>query len=170
MKKRANLLILALFIILINIGCDQSTKEYARKNLKYQGTVKVIDNFFDLHYTENSGGFLSIGSNLPQPFKIILLTFLPAVLVIGLSLFLIFNKKLSLPQIIGLSCMVGGGASNIFDRIFHNSLVTDFMIFKINNIQTGILNFADLSITFGALFLLISQFIQMKKLQKNENS
>jgi signal peptidase II len=90
-------------------------------------------------------------------------------MVIGLSFFLIFNKQLSLPQIICLSCLIGGGASNLFDRIFHNNLVTDFMIFKIYHIQTGILNFADLSITFGALFLLFSQYIQMKKLQKKDN-
>lgn len=51
----------------------------------------------------------------------------------------------------------------MYDRIFNNGLVVDFMNFGIGNIRTGILNVADLSITFGAILLFISTLIQERK-------
>jgi len=36
---------LATIIVILNVACDQSTKNYARKYIKNQGTINVIDNF-----------------------------------------------------------------------------------------------------------------------------
>lgn len=161
--KRIRYMTLVIIIILINIGCDQSTKNYARNNFKDQGTIKVIDNFIVIHYAENNGGFLSLGSNIPQPYKNILLLFFPIIAIVVSIVFIIKSKHLSFIEILFACGIIGGGLSNVFDRIAYNGWVTDFLNFGIGNIRTGILNFADISITFGALFLVITQYMKKNK-------
>lgn len=159
MKNKVKIIVLAATIVILNVACDQSTKGYARKNIKNQGTINVIDNFFILRYVENDGAFLGIGSNIPQPYKTIVLLLFPILVLISSLIYLIFSKKLSMLQIICISFIIGGGIGNIFDRITNNGFVIDFLNFGIGNIRTGILNFADMSITFGALFLILSQYM-----------
>ncbi|MEL7221969.1 MAG: signal peptidase II, partial [Bacteroidota bacterium] len=52
-------------------------------------------------------------------------------------------------QIVGMSFIIGGGISNVYDRIQY-AAVTDFMNMGIpDGIRTGIFNFADVSIMVG---------------------
>jgi signal peptidase II len=166
MKCRKKLIILILFIITLNVACDQGTKSYARKNLKNQGTINVINNIFVLRYVENDGAFLGAGSNIPQPYKTFILILFPVLILIGVFIFLVLNKKLSISQTVCVACIIGGGIGNIFDRFYNDGFVTDFMNFGIGNIRTGILNFADMSITFGAIFLIIFQYLEDKRLKR----
>lgn len=156
-------------IIVLNVSCDQVTKEYARQNYKGQGTIQVVSDVFIIHYAENDGAFLSLGSDLPQPYKTIVLTVIPALFLFGFTFFILFNNKhLTLLQIICISTIIGGGISNIFDRILFDGYVTDFLNFGIGSLRTGILNFADISITFGAIFLIILQYLKEKKIKQDQ--
>lgn len=166
MQNRTFVILLIITTILFNIGCDQSTKSYAYNNLRGQNVINVIGDFFILVYAENDGAFLGMGSDLPQPLKMLVFKIFPVAALIFLSIFIILNKKFSKFQIVCLSCIIGGGASNVFDRIFNDGLVIDFLNFGINNLRTGILNFADLSITFGAVFLLLNQYVVGKSSKK----
>ena len=63
------------FAVVITIGCDRVTKHVATTTLagtpdrSYLGdTVRVV-------YAENTGGFLSIGADLPAPARTALFTF-----------------------------------------------------------------------------------------------
>ena len=47
------------------------------------------------------------------------------------------------------------GLGNLLDRLFNGFRVIDFMNFGIGNLRTGILNVADLSITFGVIIFII---------------
>ncbi len=76
--------------------------------------------------------------------------------IIGAIIYLIWGRNLSIFQEICLSSIIGGGISNVVDRIFNNGYVTDFLNFGIGRIRTGILNFADMFITFGAILFLLS--------------
>jgi signal peptidase II len=148
------------------VGCDQISKEYARHNYKGQGTIEVVGDIFIIHYAENDGAFLSLGSNLPQPYKSMILTIIPAIFLFGFTFFILFfNKELTMLQLVCLATIIGGGISNIFDRIIFGGYVTDFMNFGIGNLRTGILNFADISITFGAIFLIFVQYLKERKLK-----
>jgi len=169
LKNKNNIFLIALIIIAINIIFDQVTKEYARNNYKGQGTIQVVDNIFVIHYTENDGAFLSLGSDLTEPFKTIVLTLIPAIFLTAFTVvILFFNHELHLFQVVCISTIIGGGASNILDRIIYSGYVTDFMNFGISSLRTGILNFADMSITFGAILLVVAQYLKEKRL-KNQN-
>lgn len=161
--KRACIAMAALMIILVNIGCDQGTKVYARNNFKGRAPIEVVDSFFIIRYAENSGGFLSLGSDIPQPYKTILLLVFPCVALAAAAAYLVISNKFSRAEIFFISSVIGGGISNMYDRIVYDGLVTDFMNFGLGPVRTGILNFADLSITFGVLALLAVHFMKAGK-------
>ena len=166
MKIQPKTIIIAVFIMLLNISCDQITKEHARQNFKGQGTIKVVSDIFIIHYAENDGAFLSLGSDMEEPYKTIVLTVIPALFLFGFTFFILFfNKHLTMLQIACISTIIGGGISNIFDRILFGGYVTDFMNFGVGSLRTGILNFADMSITFGAILLIFVQYLKERKIK-----
>jgi len=156
--KNAITVVSAIIIILLNIGCDQCTKHYARKHFMGAQSIHFIGDLAVISYTENSGGFLSVGSNIRQPYKKILLTVFPAILMALALIYLFTGRNLSYPEIFCICCILGGGISNLSDRILYNGFVADFLNFGIGNIRTGILNFADMSVFFGVIFLIIFNF------------
>jgi signal peptidase II len=154
------LLILVLIISSANFAVDRVSKNYAVENIRGQGTIKVVGTLFILHYAENDGAFLGFGGELPRHLKTLLLILLPVVLIVVSTIYTAFSPNLPLGQIVCLSSIIGGGAGNLFDRIFNDGIVIDFMNFGIGNLRTGILNVADLSVTFGAVIFIILQFRQ----------
>ncbi len=152
---------LILIVILLNIGCDQVTKSMARNKIEYHETISVIDNFLTLTKVENTGAFLSLGSNMPVFIKLLILNVLP-VLVMLWGLYLVIGKtNMSRLLITGLCFVIGGGAGNLYDRIRFGS-VTDFMHMNFGLFQTGIFNMADVSIMVGMGIILVD--IYLKKL------
>ena len=158
---KVNLLIIA--IIGVNFGVDQYTKFLAVSYIKGKGIIRVIGDFFIMIYAENSGAFLGMGSNLPQPWRTYVLVLFPALAIIIASLYLIISKNISFRQSVVVACIIGGGIGNVYDRATHMGAVTDFLNFGIGNLRTGILNIADLSITFGAILLFIFQYLDDKR-------
>ena len=110
-----------------------------------------------LEYVENKGAFLSVGSDWPLSVKYITLIVIPiAVCLYGLyyCAFKLTDKKL----VIVFVCIIGGGLGNLIDRLFNDFSVVDFLNFGIGSFRTGILNVADMSVTFGVAYLIIEQF------------
>jgi signal peptidase II len=164
-KLKNNIILIS--VIIVNLGLDQITKYLARVYIKGKGIIYVVGDFFIMTYAENSGAFLSLGSNLEQPLKTLVLVLFPSLAIIVATLYLILGKHVSFRQSIAISCIVGGGIGNIYDRAMHLGAVTDFLNFGLGNIRTGILNVADLSITFGAIALFIFQYIEEKALKND---
>jgi len=162
--KNISRLIFLSIILLLNIGCDQVSKAVVRNKIGYYEQISVIKDRFTLTKVENSGAFLSLGDNMPYILRVILLSGLPA-LVLGFGLYVLFVKhNLSKNMQIALCFLIGGGIGNLYDRIVHGS-VTDFMHMDFYLFQTGIFNFADISIMIGISILLI-QSLRKKRLVK----
>ena len=81
-------------------------------------------------------------------------------IIIVLVMFMITKceglKKYSLLMILG------GALGNVFDRIMYKA-VPDFIDFHIGNFHWFIFNIADIFITIGVFFMIISEFIDNKK-------
>lgn len=58
----------------------------------------------------------------------------------------------------GWCFVIGGGIGNLADRIIHGS-VTDFLHLDLGVLQTGIFNFADVSIMAGLMMILGGFFL-----------
>lgn len=147
-------------VLLTNVGCDQISKTIVRKNIEYHENIELIRDHFTLTKVENSGAFLSLGTSLPAPIKMILLNILPLIALIAGIIFLLIQTNLPKISVIGLCFIIGGGLGNIYDRILYGS-VTDFLHIDFIIFQTGIFNMADVSIMFG-MFLIIVQYFTKK--------
>ena len=83
------------------------------------------------------------------------------------GLYYCFFKEIDIKKIILLVTIIGGGFGNIIDRIIYNFSVIDFLNFGIGSLRTGILNVADLSITFGAVFFIFYELKQKSQIDKS---
>lgn len=139
-------------LIMVNIGCDQISKSMVRDRLEYHEQIQLAGEHLLLTKVENSGAFLSIGDDFSPWAKNVLLNALPAIMMLGL-LFWLFQGRMELGMALGICCVIGGGIGNIFDRMTYGS-VTDFLYIHVGFFRTGVFNFADVSITSGALFII----------------
>ena len=149
--------LLLITILAVNISCDRVSKTIVRNSITENEMIPVIENFVTLTNVENTGAFLSAGSNLPKTIKFILLTLLP-IAALSAGLFIMFRKSdYSLAMRIGIGFLVGGGIGNIYDRLLFGS-VTDFMHIDFQLFQTGIFNFADVSVMMGMIIIFTESY------------
>ncbi|MCB0584690.1 MAG: signal peptidase II [Phaeodactylibacter sp.] len=141
-------IVLVIAIVLANVGCDQVTKQIAREQLMSAGQISYLSDFFRLSYVENKGAFLSLGAGLSGELRYWALLMLPLALLVGLLAYTLFSENVNRWQAIAFSFIIGGGISNIYDRILYGQVV-DFMNMGLGSLRTGIFNFADVSIMIG---------------------
>ncbi len=153
-KKIVYILIMVVSII----ACDQIVKMIVRKNVEYHKQTEIIGKYLVLTKVENTGAFLGLGDSIPRPLYMILMIILPLA-VVGYALYYLIKKSdVSKLLIISLSFIIGGGIGNIIDRILYGS-VTDFLYFDFVLFHTGIVNIADMFVTFGFFIVLYEAYI-----------
>jgi signal peptidase II len=151
-----------LFILALNIGCDQVSKSIVRKDMHEYQVIGYLGNHFTLEKVENTGAFLSLGDTLGGPVHFVLLVVLPVVaLLFGLG-YILVKTNLDKYRLLAIILIIGGGVGNLYDRIMHGS-VTDFMHIDFIIFQTGIFNVADMSIMAGMFIIIIDSFIKGRK-------
>ncbi len=149
-----------LIILLVCVGCDQVTKVVARDNLRGYSSHSYFFDTFRFHYAENTGGFLSLGSELPEGIKFWLMRIFPTIALLGMLAFTIFSTKLTRFESLMMALLIGGGISNMIDRLFNDGRVIDFMNMGIGPLRTGIFNVADVLIMTGAIGLVLMSLIR----------
>ena len=156
MNKRT---LLILVLVILNIGLDQFSKFQVRERVVPGSRTEIIGKQLQLMNVENSGAFLSMGSDSNPTVKLIFLLIVP-IIVLGIVLYyVITDKTLDKKSIIGFSCIAGGGIANVYDRLLYGS-VTDFLYMDFGGVfKTGVFNIADMSVTSGMILLLMSSFI-----------
>lgn len=156
MKEFSRLAVLVL-TVLGCVGCDQSAKIGAQGFLRGHAPMSFFDGLFNFVYAENTGAMLSIGGRLPEGLRFaFFVLFVGLVLVAAIAFVLV--KPLNKSTVVAVSLVVGGGISNVIDRLVHGGSVVDFMLIKIGSLQTGIFNVADMAITLGTCVLCLSAF------------
>jgi len=164
--KRIHRLALILSILFICISCDQVTKKIASQQLRSVPSISYLGNTFVLQFAKNKGAFLSIGSNWPLAFQLLFLKILPIIILSIFYILLFRTNKLNLLSVISISLLLGGGSSNMLDRIFNNGYVIDFMNMGVGSLRSGIFNFADVFIMAGSGLMLISILREKKLLNR----
>lgn len=158
--------ILILTLILINLGCDQFSKELVRHKVENNAYIPLVKDNLILTNVENTGAALGFGANFSPLIKIILLNFLP-LLVLLVLIYRIFKKSnLDKWVLVAFAFLIGGGLGNLIDRFLYGS-VTDFFHLRIGFLKTGIFNMADVSVTIGAICLLIAMLNTKKESKLN---
>lgn len=165
MKIKALLILLVFFPL---IGCDRVTKEQAVTHLKGQESLSFLNGFFNLTYHENSGGMLSLGSNLPETIRFTIFITLVGLVLIGGLVYILAKPMNKLGFTAGL-LILAGGFGNLYDRAINDGRVVDFMLLQLGPLQTGIFNVADIAIMVGLFGIIFISTKWGKQLTKMPN-
>ncbi|MCP3982275.1 MAG: signal peptidase II [bacterium] len=120
-ERRAYLIVGAVVLLL-----DQLSKLVVHAQLSGRGPVTVIPSFFNLDYSRNPGALFGTLRDLPDPWRMILLTLLPLVAVVLIAVFLLRGTDLDRGTLCGLGLILGGATGNLIDRIFRGEVI-DFL-------------------------------------------
>jgi len=142
------------FLLFFFIGCDQLTKEFARRELSYATAPVDVFGMVRLEYAENAGSFMSIGAGLPDGLRRTIHIVSAIVVVIGFVLLLTYAYEIDRIRLIGFSLLLAGACGNLVDRFNNHGRVIDFIVLGIGNLQTGVFNLADVFILTGLAIVL----------------
>lgn len=146
-------------VLLCCVGCDQVTKSIARESLSAIPPIHLLGGVIRLQYTENTGAFLGLGSGLPAAVRFWSFGVFTAVILSAMLWFILASRHLSRVSILGGAMIVGGGLSNLVDRVIHAGAVPDFMNLGVGGLRTGIFNVADMAILAGIGMMLIGRYL-----------
>lgn len=151
-KKR----FLILTLLLATVGLDRITKVIARDRLESAPPISLFGGIVRLDYVENPGAFLGLGSGLSETTRFWIFSVLVGGFLVGLFLYVLINRRLSVIEVAAFSLILGGGLGNLIDRVLYDYVI-DFLVVGIGRLRTGVFNVADLAITAGVGLLFLRQ-------------
>ena len=125
------------FVLSCCVGCDQVSKEVARRALQGSAMTSWWYDTIRLQYAENSGAFLSIGSHLPATARFWILIMIPGLVLFGMLGVSIYATGMRLRERIGLALIIGGGLSNLFDPAFSGWVRDRFSQYRTWTVANG---------------------------------
>ncbi len=150
-------LALAILMLFFCTGFDQITKVVAHERLASSAPISLLNDTVRIHYTENLGVILGLGSNLPVETRFVLFVVLNGLITIVTLSYALKMHELRLVQRVGLLLVASGGLGNLLDRLFNEGAAIDFLNIGIGSLRTGIFNVADIFIVAGAsIFIFFS--------------
>lgn len=161
--RRIILICLSIFCL---VGCDYSSKNVAKSELKDKPTHAYLGGNVKLVYAENSGGMLSFGNRLPNNLRIIIFKIFVAIVICLLFFYTILKKGIRKGSLFALILIISGGVGNLIDRIMNEGKVVDFILLGVYNFHTGIFNIADVYVTTGIIILIISEIVFSSTLRR----
>lgn len=126
---------------------DQNIKAIFLEGYRWYG------DYFSLILTYNKGVAFSMFSFLDGNLKYVQL-----VLILGVFVYLFFNKKIFISYALPAGILLGAGCSNLYDRFIHGGVVDYF--YWHYGFDFAVFNFADVMINFSVLLVL---FLSLKK-------
>jgi signal peptidase II len=147
---------------LATISCDRVTKHVAVTTLAGTEGRSYLGDMVRLGYTENPGGFLSLGASLPPGARSVLFTAITGAMLVVVTVLAVRRGMQSWPAL-GVTLFVAGGASNWIDRILRG-FVVDFLNVGIGPVRTGVFNVADMAIMFGSGILVLGEWSAIRRL------
>ena len=148
-----------LIVILIIFFLDRYTKLFILDN--FTDNTYYLNDYINLDLIWNIGigfGFFSTDSNILYNF----ISLVIALVIIFLLYIFVTSEKLD--KMI-FTLILGGALGNFFDRITYKA-VPDFIDFHIGNFHWFIFNVADIFITVGVFFMILLEFVNIKKLNE----
>ncbi|HEU4338950.1 MAG TPA: signal peptidase II, partial [Planctomycetota bacterium] len=151
---------------LVAAALDLWTKQAAFAHIPEGGLeVPVIEGFFSFGRTTNKGIVFGLFPQAGPVFLVISVLAVPAILAIFLSI-----KKPRWVLTAALALILGGTLGNMYDRVFNEGQVRDFIKFYSGQKVWPLFNIADSCICIGVLLLSLEMlFFDEKKKPKVED-
>jgi signal peptidase II len=154
--------LLLIFAILFScVGCDQVTKSVAKTYLADGRSIVLAGDTVRLQLAKNYGAFLGLGDSVGAT-RGMLLSGVVGVVLAALLVYLFISRPQNPIVGVSVALIVGGGVSNLIDRVRYGGYVVDFLNVGIGSLRTGIFNVADMAIMAGVVLWAFSD-----KLWKN---
>jgi signal peptidase II len=132
----------------ITLFLDQWTKVLAREHLPqlgHRGRV-IIDGFFNLRYSENTGVAFGMAQSLPGGRILLTLVALGALVLV--LYYLRKSEEHHVRMHVALGLVGGGAIGNLADRIMYGK-VTDFIVWYYKTHEWPAFNIADAALVVG---------------------
>ena len=156
-KKIITSFVIVLFIFFL----DRITKILILNIAEETGKVDIyINSFLNFYLVWNSGigfGLLSFDDNYVYNSITVLIILINLIIV-----YLIYIEKGQKSYF--LLIILGGSLGNLFDRLYYNA-VPDFIDLNYKGFHWFIFNVADIFITIGIMFLILSEIFNYKKIK-----
>jgi signal peptidase II len=156
MMTKIGIRLVLLIAIGATIGCDRVTKHIAATTLAGTPSRSFLADTFRLEYVENAGAFLGLGADWPLPVRTAFFSIGNGLLLLSLTI-MALRLRWPRPALFGVALFVGGGASNLLDRIAYGNVI-DFMNVGLGPVRTGIFNVADMAIMLGAAIVIVAGY------------
>jgi signal peptidase II len=152
MKKTP--IIIVLVALFVTVGCDQVTKSMADTYLKHRAPLSFMGDTIRLQHTSNTGAFLGLGKDLSPNLRFWIFIVGSGTALTFMALYFITAAEGRWLDLLAGSLILGGGISNLLDRLANDGKVIDFLNLGVGGIRTGIFNLADVAILAGIVALL----------------
>lgn len=153
MNKKQDIYKIAGIIFII----DQIIKIFLNYFMKLYDSIEIIPGFFQIFFVKNTGAAFSILQD--NTFLIIIITFC---FLVFLNQYIIKEKYSTKLSILSFGMIMGGIFGNLFDRLIYHAVI-DYLSFSFLGWDFPVFNFADISITFGVLFVLFELIFSKNK-------
>ncbi|MCA1753856.1 MAG: signal peptidase II [Spirochaeta sp.] len=153
-----------LFLVPIITIIDQMTKQIVVLSIEpiYSGgaIVEILGDFLRFIHARNPGIAFSIGRDLPDPFRGLLFTAVPLLVLAVLLAYYLRTKELPLLYRYAVAGILGGGAGNLIDRLFRPDGVVDFIDVRIYGLlgmeRWPTFNVADACVVVSGVLLFVA--------------
>lgn len=156
-------LLLILTILFSCVGCDQATKSVAKAYLSETHAIVLLGDTIRLQVAKNYGAFLSLGASVGKASRGIAMSVVVGLVLAALLAYLFISKPQNPIVGVSIALVVGGGVSNLIDRLRYGGYVVDFLNVGIGPVRTGIFNVADMAIMLGVVLWAFSDRLWGKK-------
>jgi signal peptidase II len=147
-----------LLLLFFTIITDQFTKLLAVKLFEVYNETTFSPNLFQFTLIKNYSGFLGIVNIFPDNIRFFLLNICVSFLLVGCLVYIFWSKNRPSCYSTPLVFVVGGGISNLVDRLLYDGGVIDFLSIGAGSFRTGIFNLADVYILAGSFVIGCSIF------------
>lgn len=133
---------------IITLLIDIISKVIITNTLTLKESIKIINKFFYITYTKNTG----VAFSLLEGSKIFII--IATIIILIVLIKYLNNKYVNRLEQISYGLIIGGALGNLIDRIIYGYVI-DFLDFKIFNYNYPIFNLADVFIVIGIFWLII---------------
>ncbi len=136
------------------VVADQLAKWAVRARLELGESVAVIPGFLDFTRVHNSGAAFGMLNGLDLPYKAAALAVVALVALVGVAVYASTLPASDRLARLGLTCIVGGAAGNLIDRVALGHVV-DYVDAYWRGWHFWAFNVADAAITIGAALMIL---------------
>ena len=163
--EKINKLIIGFVFLVICFALDRLSKIYILNVLNNEGQVDFyINQFLNIYLVWNTGIGFGLFSSEDQIFYNIFTTIIVIINLVILYFAFIESKIKSF----FLMIILGGSLGNLFDRVYYRA-VPDFIDLNYAGYHWFIFNIADIFITLGIISLILLEFVNYKRNEKEKN-